>query len=213
METKNGFFVELGGNDGLNQSNTKHLELFRGWRGVLIEPFLKNFQRMAKNRSSQSQFVNAACVSFDFAESEMLLSYSNLMTTPLLGESDILDRSQHATSGAGFLPASEAVHTFKVRALTLTKILDDCRAPKLIDLLSLEVEGGELEVLKGVDHKKYRFRWIIVESRSPEALSDYLNNEGYSILCQLSVHDYVYQQNLKEKGLHDDVINEKGPPG
>ena len=191
---KGGFFVELGGNDGINQSNTKHLELFKGWRGVLVEPFPKNFHRMAKNRSRKSQFVNAACVSFKFEDSEMLLSYSNLMTTPLQGESDIVDRSLHAKLGSDFLPAGDSVHTFKAKALTLTKILDDCRAPNLIELLSLDVEGGELEVLKGVDHKRYRFRWMVVESRSPEVLSDYLEKEGYTMICQLSVHDYVYRQ-------------------
>jgi len=197
MGINNGFFVELGGNDGLNQSNSKHLELFRGWRGVLIEPFPKNFHRMAKNRSPKSHFINAACVSFEFEESEMLLSYSNLMTTPLLGESDIADRSLHANMGSDFLPASESVHTFKAEALTLTKILDDCRAPNLIDLLSLDVEGGELEVLKGLDHKRYRFRWMVIESRSPEALSNYLEKEGYTMIRQLSVHDYVYQQTFE----------------
>ena len=85
LKTNKGYFVELGANDGLNQSNTKHLELFRGWEGVLIEPFPKNFERISSNRSPRSKFVNSACVSFNFLESEMLLSYSNLMTTPHSG--------------------------------------------------------------------------------------------------------------------------------
>jgi FkbM family methyltransferase len=193
MKLKNGFFVELGGNDGLNQSNSKHLELFRGWRGVLIEPFPENFRRMVRNRSPKSLFVNAACVSFAFPDSEMLLTYSNLMTTPLQGESDIKNRIQHAKMGSDFLPASDVVHTFKAPAITLTQVLDNSKAPQLIDLLSLDVEGGELEVLKGVDHKKYQFRWMVVESRSPEALNEYLEKEGYTKVCQLSVHDYVYR--------------------
>ena len=200
LKTNKGYFVELGANDGLNQSNTKHLELFRGGEGVLIEPFPKNFERISNNRSPRSKFVNAACVSFNFLESEMLLRYSNLMTTPLQGESDVLDRSGHAKLGADFLHSSEAPHTFKAKALTLTKILDDCGAPQLIDLLSLDVEGGELEVLKGVDHTKYRFSWIIIESRSPKALSDYLQKVGYSLVSKLSVHDYLFQQTLQKSG-------------
>ena len=31
-----GYFVELGANDGVNQSNTLFFERFRGWKGVLI---------------------------------------------------------------------------------------------------------------------------------------------------------------------------------
>jgi FkbM family methyltransferase len=191
--TKRGYFVELGGNDGVTQSNTKHLELFRGWRGVLIEPYPRNFQLMANNRSPRSRFVNAACVSFEYPDTEMLLSYANLMTTPLQGESDIVDRNAHAASGSVILPANEVAHKFKAKALNLTKILDDCGSPKIIDLLSLDVEGGELEVLKGIDHDKYRFRWMVVENRSPLALEEFLNSKGYSLVCQLSGKDYVYR--------------------
>ncbi len=191
--TKRGFFVELGGNDGIAQSNTKHLELFRGWRGVLVEPFPKNFQLMRKNRSPRTHCVNAACVSFDYLDAEILLSYANLMTTPLQGESDIFDRNAHAVSGTIYLPANEKVHTFKSKAVTLTKILDDCGAPRVIDLLSLDVEGGELEVLKGIDHERYRFKWMVIENRSPSALGAFLEDQGYLFVCQLSGVDYVYK--------------------
>ena len=34
----NGFYVELGANDGIQQSNTFFFEKYRGWKGVLIEP-------------------------------------------------------------------------------------------------------------------------------------------------------------------------------
>ena len=38
-----GYFVELGANDGVNQSNTLYFEKFRGWHGVLIEPYEPKF--------------------------------------------------------------------------------------------------------------------------------------------------------------------------
>ena len=34
----NGFFVELGANDGVSQSNSLYFEMKRNWQGVLIEP-------------------------------------------------------------------------------------------------------------------------------------------------------------------------------
>ena len=39
----NGFFVELGANDGFSQSNSLYFEIKRNWRGVLIEPTPHNF--------------------------------------------------------------------------------------------------------------------------------------------------------------------------
>jgi len=43
-----GFYVEIGANDGNTQSNTKHFELFRNWRGILIEPVPKTFKKLKK---------------------------------------------------------------------------------------------------------------------------------------------------------------------
>ena len=195
--TKPGFFVELGANDGISQSNTKHLEMFQGWRGVLIEPYPGNFRKLTKTRSSDSYFENAACVSFEFTKAEMELTYSNLMTTPMEGSSDLDDRKSHAHSGQRFLGAKDKVSTFSAPARTLDSILDDAGAPTIIDLLSLDVEGGELEVLGGVDHSKYRFNWILVESRDKQRISDFLTARGYEFHAQLTGHDYLFQDKVR----------------
>lgn len=39
----NGFFVELGANDGVNQSNSLYFEKYRNWKGVLVEPIPHNY--------------------------------------------------------------------------------------------------------------------------------------------------------------------------
>lgn len=195
---KPGFFVELGANDGISQSNTKHLEMFHGWRGVLIEPYPGNFQKLSKTRSSSTHFVNAACVSFGFQKSEMELTYSNLMTTPMEGSSDVEDRESHAQSGKKFLKGNERVSTFSAKARTLNSILDDAGAPSVIDLLSLDVEGGELEVLSGVDHSKYRFNWILAESRNKQKISDFLEKLGYAFHSQLTGHDFLFQDKVRQ---------------
>ena len=40
---------------------------------------------------------------------------------------------------------------------SLQEILKKAKAPKIIDYLSLDVEGAELEVLKNFPFKKYKF--------------------------------------------------------
>ena len=193
MGQEHGFFVELGANDGISQSNTKHLEMFLGWGGVLVEPYPGNFKKLLKTRSGRTHSVNAACVGFDFPGAQMELMYSNLMTTPMEGSSDVRDRKSHAESGRRWLKRNEKVNTFVAPTKTLTSILDEANAPKRIDLLSLDVEGGELEVLNGVDHKKYRFRWILVESRDENRLAEYLTNRGYKLHSKMTGHDYLFQ--------------------
>jgi FkbM family methyltransferase len=190
---KPGYFVELGANDGISQSNTKHLELFHGWRGVLIEPYPANFRKLKMTRSSNSYFENVACVSFEFPKGEMELMYSNLMTTPMEGSSDIEDRKSHAISGQKFLKGRDKFSTFIAKALPLNFVLDDAGAPSIIDLLSLDVEGGELEVLKGIDYFKYRFNWILVESRDKEKIEEFLSRHGYEFHSQLTVLDFLFR--------------------
>ncbi len=194
---KPGFFVELGANDGISQSNTKHIEMFHDWRGVLIEPYPENYNKLAKTRSRSTYFVNAACISFEFQKSEMKLAYSNLMTTPMEGSSDMEDRKSHAQSGQKFLKGGEKVSTFSAKARTLNSILDDAGAPSAIDLLSLDVEGGELEVLSGVDHSRYRFTWILVESRNKQTISDFLEKLGYEFHSQLTSHDFLFRDKVR----------------
>jgi hypothetical protein len=43
-----GFFVELGANDGIRQSNSLYLERHRQWRGLLIEPIPEKAEQARK---------------------------------------------------------------------------------------------------------------------------------------------------------------------
>jgi FkbM family methyltransferase len=191
--TEPGFFVELGANDGLTQSNTKHLELFHGWHGVLIEPWFGNYKKLAAVRSPRTSKVHAACVGFDFKDKEVKLAFSNLMTAPLGLESDLIDPEAHAASGRDHLVGGEHLQTFTSPARTLTEILESANAPKLMDLLSLDVEGAELAVLKGLDHNNFRFKWILVESRDFETMQSYLFAENYTFKTKINHHDYLFR--------------------
>ena len=191
LHFENGFFVELGANDGVNQSNTLFFECFRGWKGVLVEPFQPNYMELIRNRSSSNFFKNAACVGPTWTNPTVELAYSNLMTSTVGVNSDVLDPIAHANQGAKFWGGNTFL--FEAPAFTLNSILLEAGAPTLIDLLSLDVEGVELEILKGVDHSRFRFRYICVESRQFDELQQYLLSQEYDYVESLSSHDYLFK--------------------
>ena len=46
----NGFYIECGANDGVDQSNTWYFEKYKNWNGILIEPIPRIFSELKKNR-------------------------------------------------------------------------------------------------------------------------------------------------------------------
>ena len=193
---KKGFYIELGANDGLKQSNTYHLESRMGWKGILIEPHEPNFQKLLENRSSKNHFINCACVSFAYSSQTYRYVYSDLMSIGLDDENDISDRIDHARQGLKFLDQSAINEIFTSTARTLDSILIETGAPAEIDFLSLDVEGAELSVLQGINHDSYKFKYILVESRNILDLGTYLKSKGYNLLESVSYHDYLFGYEL-----------------
>ena len=118
--------------------------------------------------------------------------YSNLMSVALEGINDIKDPIAHAIAGE-IHSEKEKTFTFHARARTLQSILDESKSPKLIDLLSLDVEGGELEVLGGIDFNRTNFRYIVIETRSINEIRLLLKAKNYEEIAQLSHHDFLFK--------------------
>jgi len=76
----------------------------------------------------------------------------------------------------------------------MNDILKASSAPKNIDFLSLDVEGAELEVLKGIDFNEYSFKYILVECRDINELETFLNKSGYRLIEKFSFHDYLFKK-------------------
>jgi len=188
----NGYFVELGANNGVHQSNTLYFEKYRGWRGVLVEPTLHNYLMCRQNRAANNKFFCNACASFDYKDKFVEIIYSNLMSVPLGLESDIADPVGHAKEGKQFLQAFEENVSFGAVAKTLNQILLEADAPKLIDFLSLDVEGAEVEVLRGLDHAQFKFKYACIENRSFDRLNDFMVKKGYVFVEKLSNWDYLF---------------------
>lgn len=193
VDFDNGFYVELGANDGVTQSNSFYFEKKRNWRGVLIEPTPHNFLQCLKHRGENNQVHCNACVEFDFPDKFVEMAYANLMTVSMGLELDLPDTNEHLLSAQQHMKETERTFTFGALAKPLNDILIDSKAPSRINFLSLDVEGAELSVLKGLDHNKFRFDFMLIECRDIDRMSSYLKSVGYKLEATLSqLHDYLF---------------------
>jgi hypothetical protein len=115
------------------------------------------------------------------------------MSTSLGLETDINNPKNHASLGNQFLEEHEDNFNFGAIANQLNNILSKANAPKQIDFLSLDVEGTEIEVLKGINHNDYRFKFICIESRDIQKINNYLTINNYLLIEQLSPIDYLFK--------------------
>jgi FkbM family methyltransferase len=130
----------------------------------------------------------------------MTFIYANLMTITTDGESDVEDRHRHASIGKGHLDLGEKPYEFTAESVTMNSILDKHDVPKRINFFSLDVEGSEIEVLKGIDFRVYIFDYICIETRSFDTVRKYLNERGYDCIETLtnnvSHNDYLFKYKL-----------------
>jgi FkbM family methyltransferase len=140
-----GFFVEVGANHPREGSQSWHLEE-RGWHGILVEPQPKLAEKLRQERSAK--VFAAACSSPENAGRRLPFHVAGPLSS--------LDRNAVA-------PGSQTESEIKVPVRTLDDILIEGEAPQPLDFLSIDVEGHEIEVLRGFDFSRWRPRLILLE--------------------------------------------------
>tara|TARA_Y100001978_G_C23559061_1_gene368351 strand:- start:62 stop:808 length:747 start_codon:yes stop_codon:yes gene_type:complete len=195
---KNGFYVEIGANDGALSSNSYFFELKKNWKGVLIEPAPNLFLSCLKRRGINNHIFCNACVPFNYEKEFIKMEYYDSMSfSPELIEFDSLQIKLNR-NGEKFLIEGEKPFVFGAKAETLNKLLIKASAPKIIDFLSLDVEGSELEVLKGIDFELFKFKYMVIENKDIFEIKKYLDSKGYELLEKITFLDYLfaYRENL-----------------
>lgn len=189
MPYKNGFFIEAGANDGFTQSNTYYFEKLLGWQGILVEPIPELYERCVKERPNSKVF-NCALVSTDYNGRSVKMMYSNLMS--LVQGAQKSDNADFAHVRRG-LEVQKIADTYEVEvpARTLTSILNEVGV-ETIDILSLDVEGYELNVLRGLDFNKYQPKYILVETNFRDEIDEQLVAYGYRAIDEFTARDILY---------------------
>ena len=176
---RSGFYIECGANDGVNQSNTWYFEKKLSWHGILIEPQPNVFLKLKKNRSKKNFFENCLLKSKKIKK--------KFKTMYLVPNDTLIARSTKVSN--------RFTNKIKVAAKTLNSILIKNNAPREIDFFSLDVEGDELNVLNGINFKKYKFRYILIETKNFKKINNFLKNKKYFFVKKLSCGDFLFKKN------------------
>ena len=162
-----GFFVEFGATDGVGLSNTFQLEKVFGWTGILVEPGRNWKEALTVNRSCHKDFRCVAARSGD-------LVHFIETSSPELSTIEGFEGSDENLR--------ETSNSYDVESVSLEDLLDENKAPKIIDYLSIDTEGSEFLILENFNFNKYKFRVITCEhnfTENREKIHKLLTQNGY----------------------------------
>ncbi len=170
--TPNGFFIEIGADDGVHNSNTLLFEKL-GWKGICIEPSPRRYKSLQKNRGcwTENVAISNKSGSVDFLDiigygkglSGIIAKYNN--------EHQL--RIEDETSAN---PLTESKSVIKVKTVPFEEIASKYKITE-IDYCSIDVEGGEMDILSSIDFEKIFIKTLTVED-------NYNNPELRELVCR-----------------------------
>jgi FkbM family methyltransferase len=160
-DVTNGYFVDVGSGDGVIGSNTKLLE-DKGWTGVCVDPFPKNME----GRTCQ-MFKEVV-----FSEAGKRMQFHT--AGDLGGIADTLGQWKERAAKAP---------TVEFATVTMGDLLVRAKAPSFIHFINLDIEGAELEALKGFPFDRYQVGAFAIEhnyeGEKRNAIEALLKTHGY----------------------------------
>ena len=154
---QSGYFVEIGGLDGIMNSTSYFFEKFRNWNGIVVEPHPGWYITCDTDCQKDHLFdyftqvcrAGKQLVSIQYNRKNV----SRKAISDVNGIQKFICTSNPPFSGIKNESKQDPENLklekeVELQTCTLTQLLDEFNAPKTIDYISLDVEGAELKILK-----------------------------------------------------------------
>ena len=173
QELRNGFVVDVGAADGYTGSNSHFLIHDYGWSGILIDPLPEHVKAL-RERYAENDKVAVVDSAVGLEPGAVTFYPCGQGSTMLADWRDRVIRDFNGVYG----------EPMTVHVKTLTEILDEHDAPKVIDFLSVDCEGMDWSVLRSLDWNKYRVDMACVEARPQnQRLIDFMAARGLNVFA------------------------------
>lgn len=184
-----GVMVEVGAGPPTFISSSKHFRN-NGWRTICVEP---NPKFVKQHQEEGSEVYQYAC-SNEEKKSSFVINYNN--DEWYSQENDGVSFSSLGIRYNG-VPEHNTQEVIEVDTIKLNTLLEKINVDK-VDVLSIDVEGWELDVLMGFDHLKYSPKVIVLENfENKQEYETFMNERGYIKQIDLG-YNQVYVKNKSE---------------
>lgn len=180
----NGVFVDIGAHDGITFSNSYFFEKELGWNGICIEPRTHLYEKLKGCRS-------CACVRACISDQTGMVPFLNIegVDEMLSGMVSTYDQRQLDIVMNDIRYHGGQIKTIQVPCVLLQELLQ-LHSMNHVDFLSVDTEGGELEILKTIDFEKTTIDVITVENNYAEApIREFLCSKGYLLVNRIHPDD------------------------
>jgi FkbM family methyltransferase len=145
-DINDGCYLDVGASNPITDSNT-YAMYKRGWRGIALEPL--PFGPMWQKSRPDDLFLNVAVGAEPGQVTLQVFRDSQI--------SSVMPETIAHWQRGGHSPVTH----LRVPCVTLNEVLSQHLARRELHLVSIDVEGMEHEVLKGIDLRRYR-PWVMV---------------------------------------------------
>jgi FkbM family methyltransferase len=186
-DKKTGNCIEVGAVDGISLSNTYHFEL-NGWNCLCIEPITSYFDTLKLNRKKVLNYAISSTEK-DLTDFNLVKLGDNLAAISGL-ELDKRLIDQHVNMG--YKPLVEEI---KVSTKRLDWCIENFFNYDVIDFISIDTEGSEMDVLTSFDVNKYNTKLLIIENNFNDLdIENYLNQKGWVKDKRVEVNDFYVKK-------------------
>lgn len=144
-----GYFVDFGATNGTTLSNSYILEKHWDWTGIVAEPNPTFHERLHKTRGCH---VSTKCVHSTSGDELEFICADRPMFSRLGVASEGVEIAEDGVEQRVMVPT-----------ISLNDLLDEHDAPKVIDFISIDTEGSELDILSTFDFKPRRVNMFAIE--------------------------------------------------